>query len=345
MDLVTQAVLGAAIGEAGWGRRLGRGAMLAGALCGMLPDADIVSGLAGPWASMVHHRGFTHSIFFAPLVCGPLGYMAWRLSGRREHVRTWAHLVFWAVLTHPLLDVFTTYGTQLLTPLADTRFAIDGVSIIDPLYTFPLIGALIAAARLRRTRPELGARLCALMLCVTTCYLGVGAAQAARAREAMRAELERQDHADIIQVRAMPTFANIWLWRTVARQADGDILVGQHSHLAPGPIALSRVARPETPLIPAVLADERGRIFHWFADNWVGYSIQETPTGDTQLKMIDLRYGGVSDPTRPMWGALATFDKQGALVDVARFQSRGDLDIKHELGALWRKLWHGGSAP
>src|SRR5690606_37503481 len=68
MDLVTQAVLGAAIGEAGWGKKLGAGAMCAGALLGMTPDLDIISGLAGQWASLIHHRGVSHSLLFAPLV-------------------------------------------------------------------------------------------------------------------------------------------------------------------------------------------------------------------------------------------------------------------------------------
>lgn len=345
MDLVTQAVLGAAIGEAGWGKKLGASAARAGALLGMLPDLDIVAGLAGQWASLVHHRGVSHSLLFAPVMCAPLGYLAWRLSKRRGSPGAWIHLAFWAMWTHPLLDVFTSYGTQLLAPLSNRRFALDGVSIVDPLYTFPLIGALIVASRLRERRPGAGARLCAAMLVATTCYLGLGTLQASRARDAARAELERQDHPDITQVRAMPTFANIWLWRVIARDSQGDVFVGQHAHLAPGPITFTRVTRPETPLIPAILADERGRIFHWFADNWINYKIEERSGGEVDVRMIDLRYGGVRDPAAPMWGAVASFGPDGQLRDVQRFQARGDMDIKAELSALWRKVWGGGDTP
>jgi inner membrane protein len=344
MDLVTQAVLGAAIGEAGWGKRFGPSAMRAGALLGMLPDLDIVAGLAGQWASLVHHRGVSHSLLFAPLMCAPLGYLAWRASGRRGAMGAWMHLAFWAMWTHPLLDVFTSYGTQLFAPLSDARYALDGVSIIDPLYTLPLAAALIAASRWREAHPGRGARLCAAMLVATTCYLGFGTTQAYRARAAASAELERQDHPDLTRVRALPTFANLWLWRVIAQDSEGHTYVGQHSLIAPGPIRFTRIVRPETPLIPAILADERGRIFHWFADNWIGYSVEEQAGGALTVRMVDLRYGGVIDPATPMWGADARFEG-GALVDIARFQERDRIKMGAELAALWRKLWRGGDAP
>ncbi|MEZ4986848.1 MAG: metal-dependent hydrolase [Saprospiraceae bacterium] len=55
--------------------------------------------------------------------------------------------VFWAILTHPLPDACTTYGTQLLEPFSSLRVAWNVVSVADPLYTVPFLWLLIKASR------------------------------------------------------------------------------------------------------------------------------------------------------------------------------------------------------
>ena len=346
MDLITQGILGAAIAEAGWRKELGRGAIFAGVLFGLMPDFDVVSGLWGEWVSMVHHRGFTHSVFFAPLVAGPGGWACWRLSGRRGKLQWWITLAFWVLLTHPLLDVFTTYGTQLLAPISDRRFALDGVSIIDPLYTFPLIGALLVAW-IWRTKPDRGRRATSAALVATTLYLGLGFGMATDARAEAIAQLARADYPEMAEVRATPTFANLLLWRIVARDARGDIHVGLHSRVADQTtIPFQTVARPDTPLIERAMEHERTRLFHWFAMDMVSYELEEGPEQVT-LHMYDQRYGGVRDPTHSFWGADAIFDASGAqLQRVERVRDTGGRqDIRAELRALWRAIWNGPPQP
>ena len=65
MDSVTQIVLGAAIGEAVLGRKVGNKAMLYGAIAGTIPDLDVVSRyFVDTVTALEYHRGFTHSICF-----------------------------------------------------------------------------------------------------------------------------------------------------------------------------------------------------------------------------------------------------------------------------------------
>lgn len=59
----------------------------------------------------------------------------------------WAQLFFWAILTHPLLDACTTYGTQLFEPFSTLRVAWNVISVADPLYTAPFLICLIMASR------------------------------------------------------------------------------------------------------------------------------------------------------------------------------------------------------
>ena len=60
--------------------------------------------------------------------------------------------------THVLLDCFTVYGTQALWPLPLPPVGWATIFIIDPLYTLPLAGGVLAALLLRR-HPDAGLAL------------------------------------------------------------------------------------------------------------------------------------------------------------------------------------------
>ena len=63
MDSLTQIVLGAAVGEAALGKKVGNKALLYGAIAGTIPDLDILSGyFVDTVTALESHRGVTHSI-------------------------------------------------------------------------------------------------------------------------------------------------------------------------------------------------------------------------------------------------------------------------------------------
>jgi inner membrane protein len=145
MDSLTQIVLGAAVAEAVAGRKMGAKAALWGAIAGTIPDLDVfLSPFFHPIDAALMHRGVSHSLLFA-LVVGPiLGWVVHRLYGERYELKTWMWLFFLGIVTHPMLDMFTNYGTSFLWPL-DYRITFNTVFVIDPLYTLPFIVFLIAA--------------------------------------------------------------------------------------------------------------------------------------------------------------------------------------------------------
>jgi inner membrane protein len=144
VDSITQIALGAAIGDAAFSRKLGPRAMLFGGACGLLPDLDMFAGLFGDeWTTFVHHRGLSHSLLVLPLVAPLAAWLGWRWDGKRTPWLVWAHLAFWSLCTHPVLDWFTSYGTQLFAPATWHRYANDGIFIIDPIYSIPLFVALV----------------------------------------------------------------------------------------------------------------------------------------------------------------------------------------------------------
>ncbi|MFC4722083.1 metal-dependent hydrolase [Geojedonia litorea] len=158
MDSLTQIVLGAACGEVALGKKIGNRAMFFGAIGGTIPDLDV---FVGRWLYtneidiMAFHRGIMHSIWFAILGAIVFGWLVFRLynSGKRKHttsLKDWILLFFLAIFTHPILDGFTPYGTQLFAPFSDYRVAFNTISVADPAYTVPFLLAMIVLMFFKR---------------------------------------------------------------------------------------------------------------------------------------------------------------------------------------------------
>lgn len=151
MDSITQIVLGAAMGEAVGGRKLGNKAALWGAIAGTIPDLDVfISILYHPIEGALIHRGFSHSLLFPILFSPVFAWLTYILYKKRYEYKTWVYLFFFGIVTHPLLDIFTNYGTQLFWP-ASNRVSFDSVFVIDPLYTVPFMITVIVAISMKRT--------------------------------------------------------------------------------------------------------------------------------------------------------------------------------------------------
>jgi inner membrane protein len=150
MDSLTQIVLGAAVAEAVAGRKMGAKAALWGAIAGTIPDLDVfLTAFFHPIDAALMHRGFSHSMLFA-LIAGPvLGWLVHRLYKKKYEQKTWIWLFFLGIITHPILDMFTNYGTEFLWPF-NYRITFNTVFVIDPLYTVPFMICVLIALFLKR---------------------------------------------------------------------------------------------------------------------------------------------------------------------------------------------------
>ncbi|MFZ9028279.1 MAG: metal-dependent hydrolase [Crocinitomicaceae bacterium] len=150
MDSLTQIVLGASVAEACGGKKLGNKAALWGAIAGTIPDLDVfIRAYNDPIHGALMHRGFSHSILFAILVGPLLGYLIYRIYRRKHELKTWMWVAFMAIVTHPMLDIFTSYGTQFFWPF-EWRVTFNSVFVIDPLYTLPFGFLLLASLIIKR---------------------------------------------------------------------------------------------------------------------------------------------------------------------------------------------------
>lgn len=95
-----------------------------GALCAVLPDADVVAFRFGvPYEHPLGHRGISHALVTAAPVAGVL---AWALARRVADVRParlWLALAV-AIGSHGVLDALTNggLGVALLAPLTMERY-------------------------------------------------------------------------------------------------------------------------------------------------------------------------------------------------------------------------------
>ena len=325
MDLITQGIFGAAVGTAVAGRELGWKAPVLGFMGGLIPDSDVLWSQGPGVEHWALHRHVTHSLWFGPVLGSALtALMIWVCTLRQQPMPaalrwTWWRLWVLVLFTHPLLDTFTQYGTQLLAPFTDLRFAIPAVPIIDLKYSLTLLGFLIAAlfvglkpARAGDTSPR-GVNLMWWGLAITTGYLFLGAAQNPIARHLAQGYLQSQG-IEFRQVHAYTTMFAPWLRRVVVELPPGQDgsqtwMVGFLSTLSPKAPEFTQIH--ETPELVATrraaLLTPDGQRFARFAVGpiWARWVEAE---GRAAVQLADGRFGLPGPSVVGLWGLQWTLD-------------------------------------
>ncbi|WP_281613502.1 metal-dependent hydrolase [Flammeovirga sp. SubArs3] len=212
MDSLTQVVLGASVGEAVLGKKIGIRAGIFGAIAGTIPDLDV---LANPFLDTVgeltFHRSITHSLLFCILASPLFGYLLHRIYGKdQDTFKDWTLLFFLGFLTHSMLDTCTTWGTQLLYPFSSYGFATYSVFVVDPHYTLPFMILLIWSL-CKPKRSKIRRQLNYAGLIISTSYLALGFVMQHKAKNVFTQALQEENiqYSDMI-VKTTPM--NIWLW-------------------------------------------------------------------------------------------------------------------------------------
>jgi len=285
MDSLTQALLGAGVQGAVLGRHQGRRALAYGALLGTLPDLDVVIRYADPVSAMTYHRGFSHSLF---VLTGLAALLTWAIRRYRPNPDYGARQLFLAIwlalITHPLLDAFTSYGTQLFWPFEPVPTAWSSIFIIDPLFTLPLLAAVLAGICRNMTVCISKALSVALAWCVV--YLGLSLAAQHLAETRVRTALVRQGITPQA-VFSTPMPFNTLLWRVIVKTAEPadhyvEAVSGVFDRHAPETVSLPL----GTHLATALAQSSEYTRLAWFTGGWLRHDV----IGDT-LVVTDLRMG------------------------------------------------------
>jgi inner membrane protein len=284
LDSLTQIILGAAVGEAVLGRRIGNKAMFYGAIAGTIPDLDVIASFFTDTVRALEiHRGFTHSIFFSVLFAPVFAFIVNQYE-RYKNYKKWTLLFFWAFITHPILDAQTTWGTQLFWPL-DIRLAFKNIFVIDPLYTLPFFVFLILAMRQKKASKK--RRLYAnLGLIISSSYLLLTFVLKGVSYQKFTKELAEQN-ISYKTIKTKPTPLNTILW-TANVETENSYLIGNSSFFDQNPIQFSEYPKNHY-LLGAIAKHPKTKRMIAISKGW--YTLHKK---NNNLYFNDLRFGVLS---------------------------------------------------
>ncbi|HFA51015.1 MAG TPA: metal-dependent hydrolase [Bacteroidetes bacterium] len=353
MDSLTQLTLGAAVGEAVLGRKVGNRAMVWGGFAGLLPDFDVFARFfTDEISALAFHRGATHSIVFAVftgialgslaewlyrsgtyrkkwykglvasfilsmfgfLVFGlywilklpniliggavaglGLGWFVWTkyLSKNLQEVNAnrheWIGLFFLAIVTHPILDCFTAYGTRLLWPFSHVRISWDNISVVDPAYTLPLLlGVIVASFFSKNNKKRKIANWAGIL--ISSAYMVFTFCHKNQFNNIFEKSLARQG-IEYTRYMTAPTILQNFLWLGVA-ESDTAFYHGYYSFFNKKPIIKKFNVLPKNHQRIAHLENKREiKILKWFSKNYYNIIVRN----DGRLQFNDLRYGSFNE--------------------------------------------------
>lgn len=261
---------------------------------GLAPDLDVlIFSPSDPLLFLEFHRQFSHSLIFIPIGALVVATIMHRLFSKQFSFRESYFYCLLGYATHGLLDACTTYGTQLLWPFTDQRFAWNSISIIDPLFTLPIL-ALVIVGGLRRNRWFARAGLVWAIF-----YLCLGLVQRDRAVAAGQELAAARGHTPI-RLEAKPGFANLLLWKLVYETADNfyvdAVHMGWQAKVYPGASAKKLMVSEHFPwLDPASQQAKDIERFRWFSNNYLALDNQ------VPNRIIDVRYSVVPNEIDALW--------------------------------------------
>jgi inner membrane protein len=391
MDSITQAVLGAACGEAVLGKKMGNRAILWGGIAGTIPDLDVVSRvfLDHEIYGLLYHRGLTHSIIFTilgsllfawiahkdrrwmmmlflttllvffggmaaqamnPVLIGIsvglaaiMGWRARKMFGKNRKplkedgttLKDWYIMFFLAILTHWFIDACTSYGTQIYEPFSSYRVSFNNISIVDPLYTLPLLFGIIITLFFKK----IGWRraINGLGLVLSTAYMAFTFYAKSQVNNVVVDNLKAQN-IEYQELVTYPTIFNAILWHTTV-VTDSAFYYGVYSIMDEEP-KIDFVKLPKNHHLLDQYEDERlVEILKWFAQGY--YNVEEKENGELQFN--NLRFGlmgfGFMEMEDPYIFKFRLCMKDGKFEAWEYQPDIENIDFGQAFDLLWRRIW------
>lgn len=326
MDNLTHGLLGMAVAVCVAPRESRRQAAVVGFFAGEFPDLDVfLQSKEDPLFGLAMHRHFTHSLLLAPVIGVAMAWIVilwqrWRKKVCDARILMLAGSA--AALSHGLCDVWTSYGTRWFWPFADTRVSWDLISVIDPLFTLPMLVPVVIAIKRYSRRWATAALVWAVI------YLSFGWIQQQRVIRETRVTAAQRGHVPL-RLTAKPSFGNTIVWRALYEH-QGKVHVmcyraGREMRLL-GESQATLVRPDGISSIPAdsVLADDIRRFAH-FSNDWLGWHPQHPEV------LGDLRYALRPDAIAPLWGITVDPSKPTDHVNFVTYRRTRD--------ESWQILW------
>ena len=294
MDPLSQGTVGAAFAQSTANKDNLLKIGVIGFLAGLAPDLDVViQSSTDPILFLEYHRQFTHSLFFIPFGSLIVALLIFPLVKRSMNFKTVYLASLLGYATHGLLDACTSYGTQLFWPFSNERVTWNNISIIDPLFTIPVLILLGIAIKSKKKVFSFFA------IGWITFYLSLGFVQYERALSAA-IELANSRGHNAERLTLNPSFGNLILWKSIYQHNEtfyvDAIRTVQSSTWCLGE---SITAFDYQQHLPDLDEDSQQKKdierFRWFSQDYLGY--------DEEKNIVtDVRYSMIPNQIDPMWG-------------------------------------------
>ena len=356
MDTITHAMVGTAISDCWFRKRLGRVATPFAAIMGALPDIDSFTYLISPESAWANHRGITHG-FFTMAVAAPLfGYLGYRISRKEGSWGLWTLLAVLCLFSHTILDLVTSWGTMPLLPFSNARISWDVAPVLD-IFMTSVSGASLVANRILRwervdhfinplafpvvhrhpKRQKAADWVAKIAVGLAVVYLLLGWHQN---RQTVRVARERLAAIGVeaVEVRAMPIMFTYIAWDVAARDADGSVYNAVHSSYAPKTMEFTKFPTLPVGEVEGVLATREGGLFAWYSQ---GMYVANRVEGN-RIRLSDRRFFTLSKPEQSAFSMEFVGEASGKMryAGTAQGGFRG-IDIREELDRLWNLTWSG----
>ena len=302
MDPLSQGTVGAAFAQSIANKNNIIKIGIIGFLAGLAPDLDVlIRSENDPILFLEYHRQFSHSLFFIPFGSLIVALLIFPLFKKSMGFKTIYMASFLGYATHGLLDACTSYGTLLFWPFSNERITWNNISIIDPLFTIPVLILIGIAIKTRKRIFSFFAIGWIIF------YLSLGFIQYDRALLAAIKLAESRGHV-AERITLKPSFGNLILWKSIY-QYEETFYVDAIRTVKSTPWCKGETTKvfDYQHHLPNLDKDSQQRKdierFRWFSQDYLGYNKEKN-------LVTDIRYSMIPNQIAPMWG-LVIDDKRG----------------------------------
>ena len=294
MDPLSQGTVGAVFAQSTSNKSNIFKVGLIGFLAGLAPDLDVFIGSStDPILFLEFHRQFTHSLIFIPFGSLIVSLLVFPLVKRSMSFKNVYIASLLGYATHGLLDACTSYGTLLFWPFSNERITWNNISIIDPLFTIPV---LLLAATAIKTKKKVFSFFAIGWIAF---YLSLGFVQYERALSTANELANSRGH-NAERLTLKPSFGNLILWKSIYQHNDTFYVDAIRTvQLSTWCVGESIRAFDYEQHLPDLDEDSQQKKdierFRWFSQDYLGY--------DEEKNIVtDVRYSMIPNQIDPMWG-------------------------------------------
>lgn len=356
MDTITHALVGSAIADGWFRKRLGPIATPFALISAALPDVDAITYLFSPETAWALHRSYTHSFIPILLAAPIIGYVGFRLSKQYGEWRLWTLLAVLCLFSHTILDMTTSWGTMPLLPFSNARVSWDIAPILDVFMFTSTMTSFVLNRMLRRERTQtflnpitypvthkypkrrriadwVGRGAVALAVI----YLAVGWGQNRQTVRVAKKALAQQG-IEAENVRALPAMFTYIAWQIAAKDKNGNVYNSVHSSYAPKTMRFVQYPEVNGREVATAKETARGKMFKWYTQ---GLAVAEN-SENRIVWLTDRRFWSLVKPHESRFAMGFSGDGNGGWkVKKAAYIPLTLEKLKDEFRALWRLTWKG----